>query len=197
MAWSIAAARTAPSVQSAWVSTDDEEIAAVAEANGARVIRRPAVLAGDDSSTLDVIRHALRSIRTEGVNPTAVMTLQPTNPLRPVSMIEDAVARFVSSPCDSLVSVSVRALKTGRIRAGYFEPAYDFGQQSRLTEPVAFENGLLYITRVATLDDGSLCGQRILAFETARPFDEVDIDEPADIHVGEAMLLAVRKTIEY
>jgi CMP-N-acetylneuraminic acid synthetase len=197
LAWSIAAAQTAPSVRSAWVSTDDDEIASVAEAHGARVIRRPAAFAGDDSSTLDVIVHALQSIRVEGITPTAVMTLQPTNPLRPVAMIEEAVTRFTSSPCDSLVSVSVRPLKAGRIVAGYFEPAYDFGQQSRLAEPIAFENGLLYITRVATLDSGSLCGKRILAFETARPFDEVDIDEPADIKLGECILAAVRDMIDY
>ena len=197
LAWSIAAARTAPSIQSAWVSTDDDEIASVAEAHGARVIRRPAAFAGDDSSTLDVIVHALQSIRVEGITPTAVMTLQPTNPLRPIAMIEEAVARFTSSRCDSLISVSVRPLKTGRIVAGYFEPTYDFGQQSRLTEPIAFENGLLYITRVATLDGGSLCGKRILAFETARPFDEVDIDEPADVKLGECIFVAVKDMIDY
>jgi len=197
LAWSIAAAQAAPSVRNAWVSTDDDEIASVAEAHGARVIRRPATLAEDDSPTLDVIVHALKSIRAKGITPTAVMTLQPTNPLRPVAMIEDAVMRFTSSPCDSLVSVSVRTLKTGRIVAGYYEPSYEFGQQSRLTEPVAFENGLLYITHVATLDGGSLAGKRILAFETARPFDEVDIDEPADIRLGECILAAVRDRLDY
>lgn len=197
LAWSIAAAQAAPSVRNAWVSTDDDEIASVAEAHGARVIRRPAALAGDDSPTLDVIVHALKSIRAEGITPTAVMTLQPTNPLRPVAMIEDAVARFASSPCDSLVSVSLRPLKTGRIVAGYYEPAYAFGQPSRLTAPIAFENGLLYVTHVTTLDRGSLSGKRILAFETARPFDEVDIDEPADIMLGECILAAVKDRLGY
>lgn len=197
LAWSIAAARTAPSIHSAWVSTDDDEIASVAEEYGARVIRRPAALAGDDSSTQDVIIHALKSIRAAGITPTAVVTLQPTNPLRPIAMIEDAAARFASARCDSLISVSVRTLKIGRVVAGFFEPTYDFGQQSRLTEPIAFENGLLYITRAATLDAGSLCGKRILAFETERPFDEVDIDEPADVRLGECIFLSVKDQIDY
>jgi len=197
LAWSIAAAKAAPSLRQAWVSTEDDEIASVAEAHGAKVIRRPAALAGDDVPTLDVVVHALKSIRADGITPTAVMTLQPTNPLRPVAMIEDAVARFASSPCDSLVSVSLRRLKTGRIVAGYYEPSYPFGQQSRLTPPIAFENGLLYVTHVTTLDRGSLCGERILAFETARPFDEVDIDKPADIVLAEYILASVRDRLDY
>jgi len=197
LAWSIAAAKAAPSLRQAWVSTEDDEIASVAEAHGAKVIRRPAELAGDDVPTLDVVVHALKSIRADGITPTAVMTLQPTNPLRPVAMIEDALARFASSPCDSLVSVSLRRLKTGRVVAGYYEPSYPFGQQSRLTAPIAFENGLLYVTHVTTLDRGSLCGERILAFETARPFDEVDIDKPADIMLAEYILASVRDRLEY
>jgi hypothetical protein len=55
----------------------------------------------------------------------------------------------------------------------------------------------LYITRVTTLDGGSLCGKHILAFETARPFDDVDIDEPVDIKLGECIFGAVRDVIDY
>ena len=197
LAWSIAAAQAAPSLGTAWVSTDDDEIASIAEACGARVIRRPAEISGDETPTVDVVVHALQAIRAEGIAPTAVMTMQPTNPLRPIAMIENAIARFALVPCDSLISVSFYPLKTGRIVEGYYEPSYVFGQQSRLMEPIAFENGLLYLTHVATLDRGSLSGRRIVPFETARPFDEVDIDEASDIMLGECILAAVRNQLSY
>lgn len=197
LAWSIAAAKAAPSVGEVWVSTDDEEIASVAESHGAGVIYRPAELAADSSSTLDVIVHALGWLRDAQQAVGAVMTLQPTNPLRPVAMIEEAVARFRGVPCDSLVAVSQRPLKTGTVRDGYFEPAYSFGQQSRLTAPLTYENGLLYITRADCLDAGSLCGERILAFVTPRPFDEVDIDEAADLVFGECIASTVRDRLGY
>jgi hypothetical protein len=46
-------------------------------------------------------------------------------------------------------------------------------------------------------DYRSIYGQRILAFETERPFDEVDIDLPVDMLVGEAVLAAVRDRLGY
>jgi CMP-N-acetylneuraminic acid synthetase len=197
LTWSIAAAKAAPSFGQAWVSTDDDEIATVAVEYGARVIRRPADLAEDNTPTYDVILHALDMIRAEGVDVDAVATLQPTNPMRPVDMIEDAVSKFRAQECDSLISVSRRALKTGRIENGLFYPAYAFGQQSRLTEPLVYENGLLYITSVACLEAGSLCGSRMLAYVTEPPFDVVDIDDPVDFQLGAAVAAAVKGQLGY
>ena len=197
LAWSILAAKAAPSLSEAWVSTDDDEIATVALTHGARVIRRQVALAGDDTPTYDVILHALHAIQAEGVNVDAVATLQPTNPLRTVAMIEDAVARFRAQSCDSLIAVSQRALKTGRIENGFFHPGYSFGQQSRLTEPLVYENGLLYITSTACLEGGSLCGERILAYITEPPFDTVDIDDPADFELGAAIAVAFKDRLGY
>ena len=124
-------------------------------------------------------------------------TLQPTNPLRPVGMIEGAVAKFRAQECDSLIAVSRRALKIGRIESGFFHPGYSFGQQSRLTEPLAYENGLLYITSASCLEAGSMCGSRILAYLTEAPFDIVDIDELADFEVGAAIAAAVADQLGY
>jgi CMP-N-acetylneuraminic acid synthetase len=191
LVWSIAAAVAAPSLDDVWVTTDDDEIADVAKAYGAKVIRRPPELAADTSSTFDAIVHALGAIRIEGFDVEAVATLQPTNPLRPVSMIEEAVMRFRSVSCDSLISVSQRPLKTGRIEGDYFVPSYPFGQQSRLTAPLTYENGLLYITSATSLDAGSLCGTQICAFPTDRPYDEVDIDDALDFAIGESVAHAL------
>lgn len=197
LAWSIAAAKAAPSFGEAWVSTDDDEIAAVAAAYGAHVIRRPAELAEDNSGTYDVVLHALHAIRASGRDVEAVATLQPTNPLRPVGMIEGAVAKFRAQECDSLIAVSRRALKTGRVENGFFYPGYSFGQQSRLTEPLVYENGLLYITSAACLEGGSLCGERMLAYITEPPFDAVDIDDPADFELGVAIAVAFKDRLGY
>ena len=41
LAWSILQARNAAEIDSVWVTSDDDEILAVAEAHGAHAIRRP------------------------------------------------------------------------------------------------------------------------------------------------------------
>jgi N-acylneuraminate cytidylyltransferase len=196
--WSIALAKALPEVVECVVSTEDAEIATVARAAGAMVVDRPPALAGDEVASVDVLIHAAAEVRAGGLCFDGVMLLQPTNPLRPVAMMRDAIRRFTSEPCTSLMAVSRRAFKLGRIEDGLFVPNYAFGTQSRHMPGVFYENGLLYLTKTATLLDGrSLTGDRVLGFETERPYDDVDIDEAVDLVVGEAILAAVRAKLDY
>ncbi|NJO53463.1 MAG: acylneuraminate cytidylyltransferase family protein [Bacteroidales bacterium] len=198
IAWSIALARALPEVAACAVSTEDAEIAAEARAAGAVVVERPIELAGDEVASVDVMIHAAEAMHAAGLRFDGVMLLQPTNPLRPVAMVRAAIQRFATESCTSLVAVSRRPLKIGRIEDGLFVPGYAFGAQSRRMPAVVYENGLFYITKTATLlGDRSLTGNRVLGFETERPYDEVDIDEAVDLVVGEAILAAVRNHLDY
>ena len=198
LAWSAALAGKCAKVVRCVVSTEDAQIATVARAAGAHVVDRPAALAGDESSITEVIAHAAEATQREGVRFDGIMLLQPTNPLRPVAMVENAIDRFLSEPCDALMAVSRRPYKLGKVMDGCFVPDYAFGTQSRHLEPAFFENGWLYLTKTDVLmGRRSLTGNRVLAFETERPFDEVDIDEPVDLLVGEAILHAVRHRLAY
>src|ERR1700722_1620648 len=61
ISWSIEAARASAIFDAIVVSTDDDEIASVAETFGAEApFRRPAELANDHTPTLPVIAHAIR-----------------------------------------------------------------------------------------------------------------------------------------
>lgn len=60
IAWSVQAAIESGCFDEVWVSTDDEEIAAVAQAYGAKVpFLRPAHLSDDFATTADVMSHAV------------------------------------------------------------------------------------------------------------------------------------------
>ena len=198
IAWSVALAKRLDRVAACVVSTESPEIAAVARQAGAEVIDRPAELAGDDSSMTQVLIHAARAMLERGLAFDAVMLLQPTNPLRPLAMVEQAISRFYAEPCDSLIAVSSRRLKFGKVSDGIFLPSYQGETPSRTTAPVFYENGLLYLTKLnILLGEESVYGSRILACEAERPFDEVDIDEPVDLVVGEAILHAVSGQLGY
>ena len=59
IAWTIACAQACPDLDGIVISTDDERLAAAAEAAGVPVpFRRPAELASDTAAKLPVIRHA-------------------------------------------------------------------------------------------------------------------------------------------
>ncbi len=93
VAWSIAAARQSKQVTRVIVSTDDEQIAAVARAWGAETpFLRPAEFAQDRSTDLPVFVHALDWLaENEGYRPDAVVQLRPTSPIRPRTCVDDAV----------------------------------------------------------------------------------------------------------
>ena len=93
IAWSIAAAKQSELVTRIVVSTDDEEIAAVAREWGAETpFLRPAELAQDKTTDLPVFEHALKWLEeVEGCHPDVIVQLRPTSPIRPRTMVDDAI----------------------------------------------------------------------------------------------------------
>ncbi|MHC1783406.1 MAG: HAD hydrolase family protein [Anaerolineaceae bacterium] len=100
IAYSIAAARSAQSVQRVIVSTDDDEIAAVAREFGAETpFLRPAEFASDNAVDLPLFQHALTWLADqENYHPDVVLQLRPTSPLRPRNMVDDAVKLLMDHP---------------------------------------------------------------------------------------------------
>jgi N-acylneuraminate cytidylyltransferase len=93
IAWSIAAAKQSELVTRVIVSTDDEEIASVAREWGAETpFLRPAEFAQDKTTDLPVFEHALKLLEeVEGYRPDVVIQLRPTSPVRPRTMVDDAI----------------------------------------------------------------------------------------------------------
>jgi N-acylneuraminate cytidylyltransferase len=91
--WSIAAAKQSDLVTRVIVSTDDEEIAAVAREWGAETpFLRPAELAQDKTTDLPVFEHAIQWLEeNEGYKPEIVIQLRPTSPIRPKGMLDHAI----------------------------------------------------------------------------------------------------------
>ena len=92
-------------IDETYVSTEDGEISEISKGNNAEVIERPDELAGDDSSSIDVILHVLDYLEDKGELPDLFVLLQPTSPLRTSEDIEASINSFLESDCDSLVSV--------------------------------------------------------------------------------------------
>lgn len=83
IAHTIEQARACSSIERVFVSTDDEEIAAVAEAAGAEVpFLRPAELASDTAPKIPAIRHLVNYVKTLGIPVSRIVDLDPTSPLR-------------------------------------------------------------------------------------------------------------------
>ncbi|MFC4138196.1 MULTISPECIES: acylneuraminate cytidylyltransferase [unclassified Microbacterium] len=86
------------------VSTDDAEIADVSRAAGARVIDRPAELAGDDASSESALLHVLDVLEADGLQASTVVFVQATSPFIPADGITEAVALIEGGTYDSVFS---------------------------------------------------------------------------------------------
>jgi len=95
MAWSIEAALNSGLFDRVVVSTDDTEIAALAEEYGAEVpFMRPAHLADDHTATIPVIAHAIEALTEQGEFPTDVCCIYATAPFISVEDLKASYEQF-------------------------------------------------------------------------------------------------------
>ncbi|MEJ5313538.1 MULTISPECIES: acylneuraminate cytidylyltransferase [Anaerolinea] len=194
IAYSIAAGVQAESVTRVIVSTDDEEIAAVARQYGAEVpFLRPAELAQDQTLDLPVFQHALRWLEErEGYRPEVVVQLRPTSPVRPPALVDEAVRILLEHPeADSVRGVVPAGQnphkmwridpQTGVMKNLLDVPGVDepYNAPRQILPPVYWQTGHIDAIRPRAIHAGSMSGKIILPV-MVDPAYTVDIDTPKD-----------------
>lgn len=148
---SLRQARDSAQVNVVCVTTDDEQIAAVARAQGAEVIRRPDALASDTATSESAILHALDDRRARGIaDPDIVVFLQCTSPVRRVDDIDRAIEQFVAEGADTMFSACRNAHFIWALRDGQMESiTYDYRSRQRSQDfgPQYHENGSMFLFR--------------------------------------------------
>jgi CMP-N-acetylneuraminic acid synthetase len=106
LCWSVEAALASRLFERVCVSTDDDEIAAVAALAGAEVLRRPATLGSDQATVAEVCRHHLLEFDYQGEHYDHLYCLYPTAPLRHADDLR-AMATIFESSEDAAAVVAV------------------------------------------------------------------------------------------
>ena len=191
------AARQAKTLDQVLVSTDDEEIARVARAQGVEVIARPPELARDESPTEDALLHALDVLKArDGYEPEIVVTLEPTSPLRTAQLIDRCVAELVAGDADAELTVVETRDCFGRVVDGTFQ--YLVNNQPRRRqdrEPLYRESGAVYATRTDSLRKfrsvvGGVVRPVIISAEEA-----LDINTLSDLSLAESLMRSRREAV--
>jgi N-acylneuraminate cytidylyltransferase len=175
-----------------YVSTDDSVIKNIAIAYGAKVIDRPDSISGDLEPTVSALQHVLNTI---DFAVDTVVLLQPTSPLRPENLLEEAFDKYKSNAHDSLFTVTQSCEKLGKINGDTFSPLnYIPGQRSQDLEPLYFENGLLYICHSKQIRGGEIIAKNSYPYLVNHIFAMVDIDMLDDLDYAEYLLSKSTKT---
>jgi len=172
------------------VSTDDHEIAEICRGFGAEVMSRPSEFATDSAPTELALIYVLETLKSnEGYEPDAVVTLEPTSPLRTHELIDKCIETFLSTDSDSVISVTETRECLGRIVDGKFDFLIK-GQRRRRQDrdPLYKENSAVYVTKTETLLRlGSVLGERPYAV-IVREDEAIDINTPLDLVIVDAVM---------
>ncbi len=179
------------------VSTDSDEIALVSQKYGAEVpFIRPDYLAGDTVKSVDVILHALSFLEEHGDHYDAIITLQPTSPMRTYEDLVGGIRQFDNTDADSLISVYEDVKANGfnyyRMDEQHFgiaeHPEHNTGIRRQEMRPMYVRNGALYISDVEILKKTKhIIGDIPLLYEMPKE-RSVDVDTIDDFEYIEWLM---------
>lgn len=201
--YSIEAALRAELFQEVMVSTDDEEIAQVAQRAGARVpFFRSADTANDYATTADVVAEVLMSYEQSGMRFRTACCIYPTAPFVSADTIRTAMLLLEREQADCVIPVVRFSFPPQRgvvVREGKLSPMWpeNMAKRSQDLEPLYHDCGQFYCLNVESFQR-----QKAIWMENAVPLiqDEKyvqDIDTPEDWEIAEMKYqLLMNKTMQ-
>lgn len=204
IAYTIAAALESRVFDSVVVSTDSEEIAAVARHYGAEVpFLRPAELAADLSPDIDWIEHVLAKLEAQGRAYDAFSILRPTSPFRLPEAIRRAWDLFCKErDADSLRAVEKCAQHPGKMwvirgqdRPRMF-PLLPFGPKEQpwhstpyqALPEVYVQNASLEIAWTRIVKHGRTIAGEVVLPLVSQGLEGFDINQPEDFRLAEELV---------
>jgi len=208
IAYTIAPALESKVFDAVIVSTDSEEIAAIARHYGAEVpFLRPPALASDTSPDIEWLEYTIGELSAQGRNWDCFSLLRPTSPFRTADTIRRAWARFTSQEgVDSLRAVELCTQHPGKmwiVRGQRMSPLLPFGngEQPWHSTPyqalprVFVQNASLEMawTRVVR-ERRTIAGDVLVPFLT-EGYEGFDINDAFDWMVAERLLAEGKVTL--
>ena len=175
--WTIEKALESELLDKVIVSTDSEDIKQIAVYAGAEVLNRPANLATDTASTLDVMIHTLMNYPAD-----TVVLLQPTSPCRNTGLIDKCITEFQKGEYDSLATAFM---------CDYKEYATNSLPRKQI-EGFFYDDGNVYVIKAENILKGDRYGKNIGHMFISR-YENMEIDDAFDFWLLEQILIKQEK----
>ncbi|MCM3779833.1 acylneuraminate cytidylyltransferase [Microbacterium hydrocarbonoxydans] len=195
----VRAALAAEGIDLVAVSTDDAEIAAVASAAGAVIVRRPDELSGDAASSESAILHALDEIEAAGERVEVVAFLQATSPFIPAGALAGAVRDIKDDRADSVFSAfetyGFLWARTGDDAAVAINHEAGYRPRRQDREPHYLETGAFYVFRADGFREAQHRFFGRIRIAEVPEWSAVEIDDAQQLEIARA-LAALHETPE-
>lgn len=192
IAYTINAALKSAYLDRVVVSSENKTILEISRKFGAETLKRPKNIAKDTSSTFDVIKHAVNSLRGFKY----IVVLQPTSPLRNEKHIDKAINFLEKKKADAVISVCredhsplwCNVLPKNKSMKGFLKEEI-LNKRSQDLKKFYRLNGAIYICKIKKLlEEKSLfLKDKIFAFEM--PINKsIDIDTKLEFVTAKYLL---------
>ena len=200
IAWTIEQAKSCPCIDEVVVSTDSREIAAVSAEYGLPVpFMRPAELATDTATSVDVLFHALDYFATFDLTFNYIAMLEPTSPLRRENDLEDAITACIAAPdSDGIISLGkvhmehpwiVKTLTSnGKIVPFIADGSTVTSRQQ--CSPAYFPYGVIYMVKTAVLHREKTFYTHNIIPHFLERWQNYEIDDLCDFYCIESIMQA-------
>lgn len=170
--WSIESSKQSKLLDMCVVSTEDEEIAAISQKYGAKVLPRPVELATDEASTMSVLQDILTKIDAD-----VIVLLQPTSPIRDSELIDKCITKFLETDADSLAT-------------GFICKFYEYGTYQERRQELNgwfYDDGNVYVFRADLLRKGDRYGKKMerMVIDSEQ---NVEIDDEFEFWLAEQVM---------
>ncbi len=203
--WTIERSLACTYIDRTFVSTEAPEIADVSRKAGADIpFHRPAILATDSASSIDVILNVVDELKARyDEDYDLLLMLEPTSPLRKPDDLSRAIEQFVNSPLQPTALVSggelhtehplwTKRLDEKQFVRPYIEVEGNFYQRQLLPKAY-FPYGVVYLSTVDSMrKERTFYQERTLLFEIER-WQNYEIDDFLDFLCVEAVMQSQRK----
>lgn len=180
-----------------FVSTEDSEIARVAKKYGTQVRARPHELATDKATTLSVLKHAIGTLESQGLDFDTVVLLQATCPFRKTSTIDKSIKKLWGNwqKLDGVFSVKKTKFPPAwmlRTKGKLLEFLYpnDFSQIRGQDLEKTYEiDGVLYVLKkdlvIKSKDYPFAHGKT--SYIISGKIESIDIDDEEDLEIAKSI----------
>ena len=208
IAYTIAPALESKVFDAVIVSTDSQEIAAIARHYGAEVpFLRPAALASDTSPDIEWLEYTIGELSAQGRNWDCFSLLRPTSPFRTADTIRRAWATFTSQEgVDSLRAVELCTQHPGKmwiVRGQRMSPLLPFGNGDQPWHSTPYQALPRVFVQNASLEMAwtrvvrerrTIAGDVLVPFLT-EGYEGFDINDAFDWMVAERLLAEGKVTL--
>lgn len=172
------------------VSTDNEEMAHLAEKLGAEApfIREP-YLSEERVDISKVLSYSLKEMEGGGIFPDLVVSLEATFPFRPPGLLDEMISQVAQHGYDSVIAgkkenKSIWKEKKGRI------VQLDEGIMPRKFKEPSFVGlkGLGCITHPEFLRKGNLLGEKLGIYEIDNPYSHLEVRNEKDFEMASSLI---------